>query len=252
MRFRRFGEAEVGENRAGGGDRRPPRRGSPLGRRGAVALLGGQPWRQDSPPRLGDGRAPRLGRAGDDRIDGSPGGRGRGHRPSDRGPHLRLRDRGGDPRRRSGSRGSDHPLQRRQGGPPGPLPHRDDGDQDQRRGAWLDLSARPRPLASPPEGRGHRRERPVLQPRRRDLLLRGHRPARHLCLRCLETGSIGAERVAVDTSPFESGPDGGTVDGEGYLWSALVHVGKVARFAPDGTLDRIMCGTTCRAAARRA
>ena len=31
-----------------------------------------------------------------------------------------------------------------------------------------------------------------------------------------ETGAIGAERVAVDTSPFESGPDGGTVDGEGY------------------------------------
>ena len=54
------------------------------------------------------------------------------------------------------------------------------------------------------------------------------------------TGAIGAERVAVDTSPYESGPDGGTVDSEGYLWSALVHVGRVARFAPDGTLDRMI------------
>ena len=54
------------------------------------------------------------------------------------------------------------------------------------------------------------------------------------------TGAIGEERVAVDTSPFDSGPDGGTVDGEGFLWSALVHAGQVARFAPDGTLDRMI------------
>ena len=54
------------------------------------------------------------------------------------------------------------------------------------------------------------------------------------------TGAIGPERVAVDTSPYESGPDGGTVDREGCLWSALVHVGKVARFTPDGTLDRMI------------
>ena len=54
------------------------------------------------------------------------------------------------------------------------------------------------------------------------------------------TGAIGAERVAVDTSPYESGPDGGTVDSEGYLWSALVQVGRIARFGPDGTLDRMI------------
>ena len=56
----------------------------------------------------------------------------------------------------------------------------------------------------------------------------------------IATGTIGAERVAVDTSPWDSGPDGGTVDREGCLWSALVHVGKVARFGPDGTLDRMI------------
>ena len=54
------------------------------------------------------------------------------------------------------------------------------------------------------------------------------------------TGAIGEERVAVDTSPFDSGPDGGTVDRDGFLWSALVHVGRIARFAPDGTLDRMI------------
>ena len=54
------------------------------------------------------------------------------------------------------------------------------------------------------------------------------------------TGAISAERVAVDTSPHDSGPDGGTVDREGYLWSALVHAGRIARFAPDGTLDRLI------------
>ena len=54
------------------------------------------------------------------------------------------------------------------------------------------------------------------------------------------TGAIGPERVAVDTAPHDSGPDGGTVDSEGYLWSALVHAGQIARFAPDGSLDRLI------------
>jgi len=54
------------------------------------------------------------------------------------------------------------------------------------------------------------------------------------------TGAIGPERVAVDTAPWDSGPDGGTVDSEGFLWSALVHAGKIARFAPDGSLDRLI------------
>ncbi|WP_154096260.1 SMP-30/gluconolactonase/LRE family protein [Microbacterium testaceum] len=34
--------------------------------------------------------------------------------------------------------------------------------------------------------------------------------------------------------------DGSTVDAEGYLWNAFVYEGKVARFAPDGTLDRVI------------
>lgn len=54
------------------------------------------------------------------------------------------------------------------------------------------------------------------------------------------TGAIGPERIAVDTSPYGSGPDGGTVDSEGHLWSALVHTGQIARFAPDGSLERLI------------
>ena len=44
--------------------------------------------------------------------------------------------------------------------------------------------------------------------------------------------SAKAEKEAAETPQEESGkawPDGGTVDSEGYIWSALVTAGKVAR-----------------------
>ncbi|MGE8539660.1 SMP-30/gluconolactonase/LRE family protein [Acinetobacter sp. ANC 3813] len=34
--------------------------------------------------------------------------------------------------------------------------------------------------------------------------------------------------------------DGSTVDSEGYLWSAKVYSGQLVRYAPDGTIDRII------------
>ncbi len=34
--------------------------------------------------------------------------------------------------------------------------------------------------------------------------------------------------------------DGATVDSEGYLWSAKVYSGKIIRYAPNGTIDRII------------
>ena len=46
------------------------------------------------------------------------------------------------------------------------------------------------------------------------------------------------KRQFVDTRALNSAPDGATVDNNGYLWSVLVHAGAVARFAPDGRLDR--------------
>lgn len=45
-------------------------------------------------------------------------------------------------------------------------------------------------------------------------------------------------RIFVNTEPFNSGPDGATVDAEGFVWVALVQTGEIARFAPDGTLER--------------
>ncbi len=52
------------------------------------------------------------------------------------------------------------------------------------------------------------------------------------------TGAAGAAEVLIDTAAYGSGPDGATVDAEGHLWVALVLAGKLARFRPDGTLER--------------
>jgi sugar lactone lactonase YvrE len=54
-----------------------------------------------------------------------------------------------------------------------------------------------------------------------------------------ETGEIGERRVFARTeAPMVA--DGGTVDAEGYLWSANYHGWRVTRFAPDGSVDRIL------------
>ena len=52
------------------------------------------------------------------------------------------------------------------------------------------------------------------------------------------TGRAGAAEVLVDTSVYGSSPDGATVDAEGHIWVALVLAGKLARFRPDGSLER--------------
>jgi L-arabinonolactonase len=54
------------------------------------------------------------------------------------------------------------------------------------------------------------------------------------------TGTAGERRVLVDTTPYKGRPDGGTVDAEGYLWWSLVDTGQLARFSPDGKLDRMI------------
>ena len=54
----------------------------------------------------------------------------------------------------------------------------------------------------------------------------------------------GEPRILVDTARYDSGPDGATVDAEGHRWVALGQVGKIARFTPDGELDRLIDAPT--------
>lgn len=51
-------------------------------------------------------------------------------------------------------------------------------------------------------------------------------------------GPLLNKRVFVDTQAQGSGCDGATIDTEGHVWSVLVRIGKIARFAPDGTMVR--------------
>lgn len=51
---------------------------------------------------------------------------------------------------------------------------------------------------------------------------------------------VGAPRILVDTAPWNSGPDGATVDSDGCLWVCLIATGKIARITPGGELDRMV------------
>ena len=53
-------------------------------------------------------------------------------------------------------------------------------------------------------------------------------------------GPLVNKRVFVNTDALGSGADGATVDVEGYLWTVLVRIGAIARFAPDGTMERLV------------
>lgn len=57
----------------------------------------------------------------------------------------------------------------------------------------------------------------------------------------IDTGAISNRRdfVSVDRSN-EGAADGGTVDAEGYLWNANVYAGRLYRWAPDGSVDRVI------------
>ncbi|WP_295377674.1 SMP-30/gluconolactonase/LRE family protein [uncultured Pseudacidovorax sp.] len=51
-------------------------------------------------------------------------------------------------------------------------------------------------------------------------------------------GPLANKRCFVETHGFDSGPDGATVDAEGFVWSVLVRAAQLARFSPDGMLER--------------
>lgn len=53
------------------------------------------------------------------------------------------------------------------------------------------------------------------------------------------SGAMGPARILARTAP-PGFPDGSTVDEEGYLWNAEFNASRVARYAPDGRLDRVI------------
>ena len=50
-------------------------------------------------------------------------------------------------------------------------------------------------------------------------------------------GGLGERRVFATLRPG-IGPDGATVDAEGFLWNAEYGAGRLVRYAPDGRIDR--------------
>ena len=56
----------------------------------------------------------------------------------------------------------------------------------------------------------------------------------------LETGVPGNRRLFAATNPEEGLPDGAAVDEEGCYWSAAVRGGRVIRYTPGGSIDRVI------------
>jgi L-arabinonolactonase len=55
------------------------------------------------------------------------------------------------------------------------------------------------------------------------------------------TGALLSCRIFANFEGHLRGyPNGATVDAEGYVWSAEVYGGRLVRFAPDGTIDRLV------------
>jgi L-arabinonolactonase len=54
------------------------------------------------------------------------------------------------------------------------------------------------------------------------------------------TGDVKSKRVFASFEGLQGYPDGATVDEEGYVWSVEVYAGRLARFNPDGVIDRLV------------
>lgn len=55
-----------------------------------------------------------------------------------------------------------------------------------------------------------------------------------------EHGTLGSRCVFADLGALPGGPDGATIDAEGYLWWAQFEGGCLVRYAPDGRMDRVL------------
>jgi L-arabinonolactonase len=56
----------------------------------------------------------------------------------------------------------------------------------------------------------------------------------------LESGTLHNKKIFVQLPEGAGVPDGATVDAEGFLWSAIFDGGCVTRYAPDGSVDRVI------------
>ena len=54
------------------------------------------------------------------------------------------------------------------------------------------------------------------------------------------TGAISERRLIAEPDDAAGRPDGAAVDAEGGYWSAGVSAGRLNRWLPDGTLDRVV------------
>jgi len=54
------------------------------------------------------------------------------------------------------------------------------------------------------------------------------------------TGNVSHRRTFVTADRQDGACDGSTVDAEGFLWNAQVYTGKLIRYAPNGTIDRVI------------
>ena len=54
------------------------------------------------------------------------------------------------------------------------------------------------------------------------------------------TGALGPPRVFVSDEGSDWYPDGVTVDAEGFVWNCKWAGGRIVRYAPDGTVDRVV------------
>ena len=55
-----------------------------------------------------------------------------------------------------------------------------------------------------------------------------------------ETGATGERRPFIDLAGEAFAPDGSAVDAEGFLWNAQWGAARIVRYAPDGSVDRIV------------
>jgi sugar lactone lactonase YvrE len=57
---------------------------------------------------------------------------------------------------------------------------------------------------------------------------------------CFDPNDLSRREVFVDLEGYPGGPDGSAVDEEGFLWNAHWGRWQVVRYAPDGTVDRVI------------